>query len=210
MIHVSKIVKSYFNRYILAPYQKRFVIPPYEEKRSILKQYASQYHLSTFIETGTLFGETIEAMVNDFKKLYSIELSQELFKKAQAKFLNQEKVTILQGDSGKVLKEILQQVNAPCLFWLDGHYSSKFMHEGELIVTAKTDTNTPILQELKCIMEHPIKNHVILIDDARCFGVVPDYPKISELKNFLFKHNPALKVSVKRDIIRIEPALSKV
>lgn len=209
MIHFSKVIKFYFKRYLLGPYQNRFVIPGYDEKRVILKEFASRFNLKLFIETGTLFGDTVEAMVEDFDKLYSIELSEDLVHKAQMKFKGNDKVKIVHGDSGKVLKEILMNVSEPCLFWLDGHYSSKFMHEGELVFTAKTDTNTPILQELKCIMDHPIKNHVILIDDARCFGVVPDYPKISTLRDFVLKHNPALKISVKRDIIRIEPKDTK-
>ena len=86
-------------------------------------------------------------------------------------------------------------MNEPCLFWLDGHYS-----EG---ITAKGQLNTPILAELNHILNHSIKDHVILIDDARCFNGLDDYPTIDELKKIIVDKKPALQFSVADDIIRI-------
>jgi hypothetical protein len=92
---------------------------------------------------------------------------------------------------------ILSSINEPILFWLDGHYSG-----GE---TAKGEANTPILKELEFILRHPIKNHVILIDDARCFIGENDYPTLRELAVFVSGINNELNFTVENDIIRITP-----
>ena len=101
----------------------------------------------------------------------------------------------MQGDSSKVLPELLDKIKKPCLFWLDGHYSGG--------ITGKGDLNTPILNELKSIFSHQIKDHVILIDDARCFTGEEDYPTIKALKEFVIKNRPDWVFEVRNDIIRI-------
>jgi len=47
---------------------------------------------------------------------------------------------------------------------------------------------------------------VILIDDAREFGVDPAYPTIEELRQMVAAQRPHLRLSVDADIIRIHPA----
>ena len=56
---------------------------------------------------------------------------------------------------------VLEPVFMTALFWLDGHYSG-----GE---TAKGDADSPLREELEAIGRHPIKTHVIPIDDVRSF-----------------------------------------
>ena len=110
-------------------------------------------------------------------------------------------VDIIQGDSGKVFPAILPQIEEPCLFWLDGHYSAG--------ITAKGQLETPIIEELQAIFNHPEKtNHVILIDDARCFTGENDYPELSELKELVAKNLPNHIWEVKDDIIRISLPLN--
>ena len=104
-------------------------------------------------------------------------------------------INILRGDSSKVLPIILSKIDKPALFWLDGHYSAG--------ITAKGDLNTPILKELKLILNHKIKKNIILIDDARCFVGKDDYPTIAELESFVKKINPNLSFKNEDDIIRI-------
>lgn len=57
--------------------------------------------------------------------------------------------------------------------------------------------------ELKSIFSHKIKNHVILIGDARCFTGQEDYPTIIALKEFVMKNRPNWVFEVRNDIIRI-------
>jgi len=86
-------------------------------------------------------------------------------------------------------------VEKPCLFWLDGHYSG-----GN---TAKGEKETPIMEELRQICAHPVKNHLILIDDAREFTGQNDYPTIESLRTFVGARLPGYGFDVKDDIIRI-------
>ncbi|TSD65884.1 hypothetical protein FFF34_000355 [Inquilinus sp. KBS0705] len=169
--------------------------PPHLYKIDNIRQYANKFNTKIFIETGTYLGETLNASKQIFKKLISIELDKTLYKNAANMFANDKHIKIYNGDSGLVLEEILIDVTEPCLFWLDGHYS-----EG---ITAKGELNTPIIKELKHIFNNPIKNHVVLIDDARCFNGEHDYPTINELQKIVREYNPSYTFLVQDDIIRI-------
>ena len=67
--------------------------------------------------------------------------------KAIKRFADDKNVRILQGDSGKELPSLIDGVEEPVLFWLDGHYSSEFFVKDEYIRTAKGEKNTPIEKE---------------------------------------------------------------
>ncbi|ASU36789.1 hypothetical protein [Mucilaginibacter xinganensis] len=188
-------------RYII---RRNVVIPEYEEKRAIILSYKKKYNPSIFVETGTFLGDTIECLRKDFKFLYSIELSEELASRAQARFSAYENVKIINGSSDVELEHILREVKEPMLFWLDGHYSGEFTYNNEYIKTAKGDLNTPVVSELELIFNSELP-HVILIDDARFFNGTDDYPAIRTLKNMLKKSKVKRELSVKRDIIRIVP-----
>lgn len=165
------------------------------EKQRVILSYQKKYNYSTFIETGTYEGDMIDALKNNFKSLFSIELGEKLYEKAVNRFKNNSNIKILQGDSAEVLKQILPTIKTPTIFWLDAHYS-----QGE---TAKGSIDTPIEQELNTILSHSIKNNVILIDDARLFNGENDYPEINSLKNNILNTYPSITFEVTDDIIRI-------
>lgn len=188
------------NRFLADPVQ----IPSYEEKRATIGNYKNRFGITVLIETGTFMGETVDYFKSTFGQITSIELSEDLAKQAQEKFKNDKNVTIIQGDSGRVLPEIIGSESEPMLFWLDGHYSSEFMVGEVLIKTAKGITNTPIEAELRAILEGKF-NHVILIDDARLFVGLNDYPTIQRIKRIVRKSKKKYDVVVSNDIIRITP-----
>jgi len=192
-------VDNFINKLIA---EKPFVEPTHEIKVNTLKEYAKKYSLDTFIETGTFLGDTVYALRNNFKKIISVELSSDLCNKARRRFANDKHISILQGDSGALMGSILDSLKEPALFWLDGHYSGG--------ITARGELDTPIIKELGLILNHHIKNHVILIDDARCFVGENDYPTIKELLAFVSKLNNNLNVKVEDDIIRIYPGKKDV
>ena len=171
--------------------------PPHHAKRQIVKRYAQQYDIHTLVETGTYTGDMIQAIKGDFKHIYSIELGQDLHEKAKQKFAKYQHIHFFQGDSAQVLPEVLKHIHEPSIFWLDGHYS-----EG---ITAQGDKDTPIVEELEHIFNHAIKNHVILIDDARCFDGTHDYPKVSEILQRMMDVHPDWVFELRNDIIRIHP-----
>ena len=171
---------------------------PYEIKHLIIMTYAQIYNLRILVETGTYLGDTVFALRNEFSEIYSIEIDQNLFTNAEQRFHKYNHIKILHGDSGETLSQILNKLTEPCLFWLDGHYSSG--------ITGKGKKNTPIIEELTCISTHSIQKHVILIDDARLFTGLDDYPTLSQLKHQINIVQPKYHVDVYHDIIRIYPS----
>ena len=171
--------------------------PPHIIKEKILKEYAQKYDLKTLVETGTFYGDMVDAMKNNFDRIYSVELDEFLFKTAKKRFENRNHIKIIQGDSGKKINEIIKKINQPTLFWLDGHASGA--------ETAKGEKDTPIYQELKVIFESKDLRHVIIIDDARCFGSDPEYPTMEELQQFIFSMKNNVSISTEYDSIRIVP-----
>ena len=133
----------------------------------------SKWKSNVFIETGTYLGETISNVVNNFDRVYSIELSSNYAQKAIEKFKNNAKVKIIQGDRSVVIGDLADKVNDSVFFWLDGHWSS-----GD---TARGDLDCPLLEEVKQI-NNKYKNKCILaIDDVRLFGtyVTEDWSNIT-------------------------------
>lgn len=115
-----------------------------------------------FIETGSLIGDGVQqALEAGFSRVISIELSDKYFEETRKRFESNPSVTIVQGDSYKVLPDVIKDVDQKITFWLDGHHSC-----GD---TALGDYWTPLMQELDAIKNHPIKEHTIMIDDMRCW-----------------------------------------
>ena len=171
--------------------------PPSSVKRRILSNYGVARSLHCFVETGTLHGDTPSVLKDQFKAIYSIELSEELARKAVRRFRAYPNIHIVQGDSGECLAEIMNDISSPALIWLDGHYSAG--------ITARSGINCPIVQELASIFSHSIKDHVILIDDARHFNGTNDYPTIEELRDIFARERPNYDFSVSSDLIRAVP-----
>jgi len=170
-----------------------------DDKIKLILDYAKKFNSKIFIETGTYKGDTTYACKDFFDELYSIELSHELFLDCQKRFSNISKIKVFEGDSGKLLPEIISQQNNPVLFWLDAHYSG-----GE---TACGDLDTPIIKELDFIFKN-LQNFCILIDDARFFNGKNGYPTVGFLKNIIKIHNKKtinnkLDICIKNDVIRI-------
>jgi len=169
--------------------------PPYL-KHQVIKNYAKRFKLNILIETGTYLGDVANSTKSIFKRIYTIELGKSLYKRARKRFLKYPHIEVIGGDSAKVLPKLIKNLREPCLFWLDAHYSSGNTVRGEI--------ETPIINELKTILKHPIKKHVILIDDALDFRGYKDYPTIQELKEFVKNHSLS-DIKIKNNIIRIIP-----
>lgn len=153
-------------------------------RREVFAKYPNAY----FIETGSYQGDGIQRAIEaGFSCIYSIELSAALYQHCKHRFAWNPGVHLELGDSAKMLDKILSGIDAPATFWLDGHYSSG--------ITAKGDTNTPILKELEAIARHPIKTHTILIDDIRCCGTSDfDFVERDEIIAAILAINPAYRI----------------
>lgn len=112
-----------------------------------------------FIETGSYGGDGIVAALNaGFRDIHSIELSDFYFNLCKERY-TQPNVHLYNGDSVDVLPIILNEIDEPCVFWLDAHWCDPNTAVGKFPV--------PLLEELDIISKHSIKTHIILIDDCR-------------------------------------------
>jgi hypothetical protein len=169
--------------------------PPHEIKQRVISDFQKMSGLQLFIETGTFMGDMVAAQRSNFKKIYSIELGEQLFRDATERFKDDRHIHILQGDSSDVLPDILTEVIEPAVFWLDGHYSSG--------ITALGKKECPIYEELTAIFNAPPFAHILLIDDARLFTGANDYPTRGALSTFINKHRPTASIEIKDDIIQV-------
>ena len=163
-------------------------------KHIILKEYGVRYQTPVFIETGTYLAKTLLALRHLFDELHSIELDSERHQRAKGLLKSSPHVHLHQGDSGTLLPELLNKLDRRALFWLDAHFppGESLGDYGE----------TPIVAELKAIAAHPIKDHVILIDDARDFGQ-GEYPSLVWMRDLTAELFPGFVFSVVDDVIRI-------
>lgn len=132
--------------------------------------------LEIFVETGTYQGEMIERMRDHFKKIYSVEMDTTLYENARRRFEGDGRIVLMHGDSALQIGKILTNIHEPALFWLDAHATGA--------ITMLGPHPAPIEREVQSIMAHPVKEHVILIDDARLF----DRYSINRLKSLAKKN----------------------
>jgi len=166
--------------------------PPHEVKVDFLSRVTEAFSVPVFIETGTYRGDMCRRLANRFEEIYTIELDESFAERARRQFKKWPHIHVIQGDSGQCLGYLLDRLEKRALFWLDGHFSG-----GE---TACGPKETPLLDELLAIQAHKIKDHIILIDDARFLGT-GDYPSLQEIKNILIRINPRYKIHVELDIV---------
>jgi hypothetical protein len=168
--------------------------PPHVVKQDILLRYQKQRRFNTFVETGTFTGEMIHAMRPHFARLISIEMAPAIFAATQRRFAGDAGVELILGDSGTLLPRLLSTLDHPALFWLDGHYMGG--------TTARADQDSPVRAELAALLHHPVRGHLVLIDDARLFTGTDGYPTLDELRTWVRRERPGSRVDVDADIIR--------
>jgi hypothetical protein len=172
----------------------RPIPPPPLVKQAIVKDYQRRFGLRVFVETGTFAGDMIDAVSKHFARIVSIELDPGWHARAVERFKSDRHVSLLQGDSGVRLREVLASLSEPALFWLDAHYSGP--------ITARGVVDSPIAQELAALRAHPVKGHVVLIDDMRDFTGRDGYPTVDALVAWIRSGDPAAVVEVKDDVLR--------
>lgn len=163
-------------------------------RKSFLETFKTAFQIDTFIETGTYLGNTTAEASLVFNTVHTIELSPELYEAARERFKNQKNVLLHQGDSGKLLNDLIPTLSSRIFFYLDSHFSGNG--------TAFGGQNTPVLDELFAIRAKP--DSVILIDDIRNFQVscLPEkieptllgYPDLTQLIDALLQINPDYQI----------------
>jgi predicted O-methyltransferase YrrM len=163
---------------------------PHLVKKGALQEHARRYGLRVMVETGTNLGQMIAAMLPEMDEIWSIELSEWSYERARRRFARHPQVHMVQGDSAEQMPRVLEKLDKPALFWLDAH---------------NYDITTPIREELTAIAAHPVRGHVILIDDAECFDGRNQYPTRQWVEQFTAGHFPGYKLEEAMHIFRLTP-----
>jgi len=169
---------------------------PHLVKQRVVREYAGRYQLRTLIETGTYYGEMIAAVKGDFDHVFSIEYDPELARRAARRFAADGWVHILEGDSAKVLPKLLESISKPALFWLDAGYWgwADLARDPERLSV-----------EVEAALSHPVKGHVVLMDDARMLDGRNGAPTFEQLRSRIAMRFPGHRVELGHDVIRITP-----
>ena len=175
---------------------------PYPQfvKEKILTEY--NLSNSTWIETGTLVGDTAKFLSKIGKHIITIEPSLKFYNISKKNLSKYSNVELINNSSENCLNEILsnlRDVKNIC-FWLDGHFSGGDTFQGS--------DDTPILKELDAIEQHlqSFESVSILVDDFRLFNIDNTknkevYPDKSELINWCERNK--LFWTIKSDIFII-------
>ena len=141
------------------------------------KELFSKYKLNNkiFFETGTHAGDSVQTALDlNFDKILSVELDHGLFDQCCYKFIDEPKVKLFHGHSNDKMSEMLDLVDSPTLFWLDGHVDG---------------VNADCLWgELEYIKNHTIKTHTIIVDDIPLY-----FGDGEEVKSKILEINPDYK-----------------
>jgi hypothetical protein len=137
--------------------------------KKMLQFFRQHLPITTFVETGTYQGVSLNVAAEIFSECHSIELSQSLYDDAKRRFAGRTNILLYQGESAVTLNVACEQfAERPVVFWLDAHWCV-----GEN--TAGQDSQSPLRDELRAIKSLHAQS-VVLIDDARLYLCPPPQP----------------------------------
>lgn len=147
-----------------------------------VNKYAKAAEYEVAVETGTLFGDSTSRLSKYFSHVYTIEINRELYEKASAKFKDNAGIRVICGDSKQVLRELVKEIQRPCLFYLDAHFSGdrttnwkKSNWRGYRVDTGYSgeqptaENQVPLFEEIKLIHDDFRSRCLIYIDDVDKF-----------------------------------------
>lgn len=177
--------------------------PPAE----IILKLKDAYNISRFVETGTYYGNTAFWASRFFKQVLTIEYSEIIYSQVTKKFNHVKNIEFSYGDTRDRLKDIVAKLGAPCIFWLDAHWSGG--------LTYGNNDDCPIIEEIEIINNSKYDNF-IFIDDARFFmsppprpHAVENWPDIAMVLNALHSANGKKYIVIIEDVIIAVPDTAK-
>lgn len=133
--------------------------------RSFLEKLQDNFtKYPVFIETGTHIGTTTFACEPHFEKIYTIEIDKRMHSDLTSRYVGN-KIDFLLGDSSDIFPALLPSVNAPAIFFLDGHWSGGG--------TGRGAKDCPLIEEVVLISTLFKHEAIVIIDDYRLFGKSP-------------------------------------
>jgi hypothetical protein len=116
--------------------------------------------MNVYIETGTYTGDTLYRA--NFPVKYSIEYDYNLFLYCKNRFIKDDNVTMIHGDSGEILEDLLLVTPNPAFVFLD----------------ASTSTTSVLIEELEAIMKLS-GNYYTIAFDKSTIGKTGKYGEIT-------------------------------
>ena len=171
--------------------------PPDAIKYDCIRHYARTHGTPVLVETGTWFGDAIFTLRGEFRAIHSIELAPALHAQAREALAHLPHIHLHLGDSAAELTRLAPTLAGPTLYWLDGHWC-----DGP---SARGTKDTPIMEELSFLLDQPVGQDVVLVDDARFFTGEHGYPTVDALRRLVAAKRPAASFELQDDIIRIVP-----
>ena len=165
--------------------------PPIVKQR-LVRRCLQAHRLDAVVETGTFTGDMVDALMEHARRIVSIELDPRLYTAARRRFDGHPRVQLLHGDSANLLPSVIAGLNGRALFWLDGHYT---------VGVAGPERESPILNELRALLEAPPQGHVIMVDDIRLFVGRDGYPTVDAIRGLIHDRRPHARVDVADDIL---------
>lgn len=166
-----------------------------------------KFEIKNFVETGTYMGATAKWASKYFEKVSTVEKSDAIFSIATSNLSGIDNINIMNSDSRDALRELVREIKAPAIFWLDSHWSG-----GE---TYGEGDECPLIEELDIIYQSSVP-HLLLIDDARLFLSPPPmphdtehWPTISDVLFCIHSHDKESYTIVIDDVIVSVPQYAK-
>lgn len=135
-------------------------MPGSKELNNVIKSFLKTCDIpaesSTYLETGLLYGDSVQfALELNYKKIISIDINKSFIDNVTQRFKNEiknSKVLLVQGDSQEKINEIFDySIN---IFFLDAHQN-----------TVDEATIAPLENEIKFLLNNINEKQLIVIDD---------------------------------------------
>jgi len=165
-------------------------------KFRVLEFYAKKSGCKAAVEVGTYQGAMTAKLAQILRPVVTIELDRKLWQKANEAFAGTHIICVLGSGESCLLQALGMCHGDRALVYLDGHYSG----EG----TACGAEPEPAVTELELLytwlLKWPGSIGAIVIDDVRCFGTEPGFPRKSTLLSAAEKFEPlGFELSIEDD-----------
>jgi hypothetical protein len=161
-----------------------------------------------FVESGAFHGRTAKCVQDMFKRVITIELSRELYRKASEN-LTGGKVELMLGDSAIIIPALAAEIREGVCWFLDAHWNDRMWEDNEFVAA---EAPMPLWCELEAIRNRVGKYHdLVVVDDVHAFGRNTDGPRGFEGSTWqnvnadaILRASGGVKTQILRDILVVE------
>jgi hypothetical protein len=149
-------------------------VPVVDRLGAVLDYIVEHGSASVFIETGTFRGRVARKASALFDRVYTIELSDELYSESRESLSDLANVTCIRGDSSKMLPQVIRRIHADVsiAFYLDAHFFVRGLTKQEIKKQLVPEYSPfPLYDELSAIgSRNTLQTDVLVVDDLHLWG----------------------------------------